>query len=173
MNLVTPKFLTKAHAEEAVHTAFNALFVHGKTVFKPKRMMAHVAIIVPARQRIIAEMSPRDIKDEYEPVLLYEESFGHPDEFPGPFVEIARSKARELWFGQQDGGTEPLPHLLYPGDTPFWGGVKRWGITVAASGEDPWNDRMLAGITADAFVALAYGEWMRSKDKKEGVPFLT
>ena len=173
MNLVTPKFLTRAHAEEAVHTAFNAMFVHGKVVYRPKRMMAHVAIIVPARQRIIAEMSPRDIKDEYQPVLLYEESFGDREDFPKPYHEIARSKARELWFGQQDGGTDTLPHLLYPGDTPFWGGVKRSGIAVACSGIEPWNDRLVASITADAFIALAYGEWMNSEDKAEGRDFLS
>jgi hypothetical protein len=173
VTLITPKFLTEALASEAVHVAFNAMFIAGKAIFEPKRTLAHIVIVVPGRQQVYAEVSPRDIMAEFQPVQLYEESFGDPDDFPHPFHEIARSKARELWFGQQDGGSDLLPHLLYAGDTPYWGGVRRGGIAVACSGIEPWKDRAAAGIVADSLIALAYDAWMRSKDKAEGVSFLS
>ena len=66
-----------------------------------------------------------------------------------------------------------MPHLLFLGDTPYWGGVKREGIVVACSGVQPHFDRMIAGMVADGLIAMAYELWMTSEDKQEGASFLS
>ena len=91
-----------------------------------------------------------------QPVLLYEQSFGTIADWEHRYGIIARSKAIQLWTGRNDGRTDNQPHLLFPGDTPYWGGVKRNGIVVACSGVQPWFDQMISGMTIDAMVALAY-----------------
>ena len=66
-----------------------------------------------------------------------------------------------------------MPHLLFTGETPYWGGVKRRGIVVTCSGVQPWFDKMVSGMIADAMVALAYDAWMNSQIINGQVDFLT
>lgn len=89
-----------------------------------------------------------------------------------PLEEIAQCKALQLWHGRNDGRTDIMPHLLFPGDTPFWGGVKRDGIVVSCSGLKPCYDRMIAGMVADMCIARAYAAWEQSDDKKQDSAFL-
>ncbi|KND48888.1 MAG: hypothetical protein AB200_00475 [Parcubacteria bacterium C7867-005] len=161
--LQTPKFLTKEIAEEAVRSAL--LVLNSLTLAKPKRPQLHIIVIVQAR-------SMDDSVRLHSHVLL-EHSTCPTEEFEYPFHEIAESKAWQLWEGRSNGGTDILPHLLFPGDSPYWGGVSRDAIVVACSGIEPWLDRMIAGIVADTMIALAYDAWMTSEDKKEGVNHLT
>jgi hypothetical protein len=172
--LITPKFLTKDLAEHAVTMALTSLYVHNADLMKPEKPHVHVAVIVPAKIQEFAEFNPGDVKMVIKPFLLFETTWGDPDTLgDSQIVGIARSKVRELWFGQQDGGTDTVPHLLYPGDTPYWGGVFRSGIAVACSGVKPWKDRWVASQAADTMIALAYDAWDKSEDKAGKTAFLT
>ena len=107
-----------------------------------------------------------------KPHVFYEHSFGK-EEWTHKFDDIARCKALQLWHERNDDRTDCRPLLLFPGDTPFWGGVKRHGIVVACSGVQPWFDKMISGMVADMIDAYAYNEWMESEDRKNAVDFLT
>ena len=158
MSTSLPKFLTSGVASEAIRRVALPLF-EGDDILM-KRRMAHIVVLVPRLQNGCIL-----------PYLLYEHSIG--DIGSNPFDEIARNKALQLWEGRNDGRTDIAPHLLYPGDTPFWGGVKRHGFVVACSGVESWFDQMIAGMVADAIVALAYQAWMNSPDRASHVYFLT
>ena len=84
-----------------------------------------------------------------------------------------RCKAVQLWTGCNDGRAGVVPHLLFPGYTPYWGGVKRDGIVVACSGVQPWFDRMISGIVADTIIALAHDAYENDEERKSGVDFLS
>lgn len=153
--LIKPFFLTKEVARLAL---FTVPIIVGKfaEMGRMRSGMCHIVILVPSRK----VDSPSDCLDPY---LLCEKSFGDVSKWPHEFNRIARSKAYQLWQGRNDGQTDCVPHLLMPGDTPWWGGVKREGIVVACSGFEPHFDRMLAGMVADACIALAYDAWSKAK----------
>jgi hypothetical protein len=90
-----------------------------------------------------------------------------------PYYQIAWCKALHLWTDRNDDRTSPIPHLLFSGDTPYWGGVKRRGIVVACSGVQPWFDKLVSGIVADTIVALAHDASERDPEMKQGVDFLS
>jgi hypothetical protein len=174
MAIITPKFLTPNLAAIAVQNALNSLFDDRiKKILKPHREHLHIVILVPGMK----DDRSSDYADwpnyPQEAVLLYEHSRGNLEDFEHPFHEIARCKALQLWHDRNDGGTDTISHLLFPGDTPFWGGVKRQGIVVACSGLKPWIDKMLSGMVADILIALARNEWENSNEKANKLNFLT
>jgi hypothetical protein len=175
--ILTPKFLTPEMAEKAIDFAVMSVldspFLKG--IIEPKRRQLHVGVLVPGMVDFEAENYPASDWPNYPTrvVLLKEKSFGDPKEFPWPFDNIARCKGLQLWTDRNDDRTDCQPHLLFPGDTPYWGGVKRRGIVVFCSGVQPWIDKMISGIVADTLVAAAYGAWMDSKDRAEEESFLT
>lgn len=140
---------------------------------RPKRRQCHVVILVPGMPDHREEEYPDWPDYPTGAKLLYQESYGTPEEFEHDFVGIAQCKALQLWTGRANGGTDILPHLLFPGDTPYWGGAAREGIVVACSGVQPWIDRLIANLVIDILVAMAYGDWMESDDKKNQVSFIT
>src|SRR3989338_7336273 len=73
-----------------------------------------------------------------------------------------KRKELQLWHDRNDDRSEIIPHLLFPGDAPFWGGAKRRGIVVACSGIQPWLDKLVSGMVADLIVAIAYNAWMQN-----------
>jgi len=80
--------------------------------------------------------------------------------------------ALQLWHGRNDDRTDRIPHLLFPGDTPCWGGVKRHGIVVTCSGFQPHFGKMFSGMVADMCIGLSYNAWDQTKDdfvKSRGV----
>ena len=111
------------------------------------------------------------------PIILHQETNGgNGKPFKKPYPEIARSKALQLWFGKNGGhGGSPSPHLLFAGDTPYHGGVKREGIVVACSadGLKPWVEVFISGMVADMLIALAHQAWVESEDYTEKRSFLT
>jgi len=176
--LVTPKFLTEAMARTAVKAAFNTVFGMGslfslEPVLKPKRRECHVVILVPGMTDHYEEDYPNWPDYPLKPVLLYEESRGDPKKFEHPFDNIARCKALQLWTDRNDDRTDSIPHLLFKGDTPYWGGVKRRGIVVTCSGVQPWIDKLISGMVADMLVAMAHAAWMESEDRAKEESFLT
>jgi len=169
--LVTPKFLTRQIAEQAVDYVLKTV-MEGPFSQLLKRLACHIVILVP---------SMKDDRPDYpawpnyplEPCALYERSVGDRGTWTGKYDDIARCKGLQLWHDRNDDRTNIMPHLLFPGDTVYWGGVKRHGIVVTCSGVQPWFDKMISGMIADVMIALAYNAWMLSEDKKEGVDFLT
>lgn len=155
-----PAFLTNLVAFEAIQRVVLPLLESsGFEAFPFKRKMLHVVVLVPVRAGL--------------PHLLCEYSVGRREDWPYEFDKIAQSKAGQLWNGRNDDRTDIMPHLLFDGDAPFFGGVKRHGIVVACSGVQPWFDKMISGMVADMCIALAYEAWMTSEDKHEDVTFIT
>ena len=169
---VTPKFLSREVAERAVEAALKATVHNSDMQSMLSRPMCHVVVWVPSMPSGQADNTTNGPKSELAPHCLYERSVGEVAQWPRDFAAIARSKALQLWQDRNDNGTDVMPHLLFPGDVAFWGGVKRHGIVVACSGVQAYFDRMIAGIIADLCVGLAYHAWMTSREKKEGSLFL-
>lgn len=143
-------------AKQVVETTLKAVMkgqIFGQLL---SRKACHIAVIVPSM--------PDDRGTDYadwpdfaiKPHVLYQHSERDASPWTKPYDEIARCKALQLWHGRQDGGTDVLPHLLFPGDAPFWGGVKRDGIVVACSGVQSHFDRMISSMICDQLIALAY-----------------
>ncbi len=165
--LCTPKFLTSEIAKTAIVSAINTVFHSDATsALQPKREQLHVVVLVPGMNDDRPDY-PEWPNYQIQPVVLYEHTLGNVDNFPYPFNDIARCKALQLWHNRNDDRTEIMPHLLFPGDAPFWGGVKRQGIVVACSGIQPWQDKLISGLSADLMIALAYNAWMLSTDKSD------
>ena len=175
--LLTPKFLTVPMVKSAVCGAFTLVFGPGGCLWslpvKPSRTSCHVVILVPGMTDHRAEDYPDWPNYPIRPVCLYEESRGDPSKFKYQFDNIARCKALQLWTDRNDGRTDCIPHLLFSGDTPWWGGVKRHGLVVACSGLQPRLDKLISGIVVESLVALAYEAWQESPDREQKLDFLT
>ncbi|MFA6095038.1 MAG: hypothetical protein WC757_04105 [Candidatus Paceibacterota bacterium] len=159
----TPKFLTEVLAKKAVQTVLDALMT--PTFGLLKRNACHIIILVPSRSNSFPNSST-------PPQILYEVSVGK-EEWSADYRQIATGKARQLWEDRTDGRTDIQPHLLFCGDTRYWGGVKRDGIVVACSGVQPWFDMMISGMIADMLIGMAYDAWKNSSEHKEEAAFLT
>jgi len=162
--VVTPLFLTKEIAETALSFVGDAIEAFHR-MRRLKRQMYHIIILVPSMKDDWEAGYPDYPDYPIKPCVLAEESAGDLSEWPHRFDIVARSKALQLWTGRNDGRTNCIPHLLFPGDTPYWGGVKRDGIVVACSGFQEHFDMMFAGMVADICVAMACDEktkWMET-----------
>jgi hypothetical protein len=164
--LLPPKFLTSEIAALAVERVFDAVFNGSGVCDMVSRKAGHVVIIVPAMKDERDENYPSWPDYPIHPHVLYEQDLGEPKEWRYDYANIAKCKALQLWHDRNDDRTDCMPHLLFSGDTPFWGGVKRRGIVVAFSGVQPYLDKMISGMIADMCVGLAYWAWMNSDDKK-------
>lgn len=162
--VVTPFFLTEEIAKVALSFVGDAIEAFRRDGWL-KRLMYHIVILAPS-MKDDREADYPDYPDyPLRPHVLAENGEGDPSEWPHKFDNIARCKALQLWTGRNDGRTDSMAHLLFPGDTPWWGGVKRDGIVVACSGFQPHFDRMFAGMVADMCIALACDEkakWMET-----------
>ncbi|HVN26242.1 MAG TPA: hypothetical protein VMT99_01130 [Candidatus Paceibacterota bacterium] len=165
--MITPKFLTAEMAKTAIEATLNCLYEGKlKDALQPHRKQLYVVVLVPGMMDDRPDY-PAWPNYDLRPVALYEYTLGDPEEFPYPFNDIAKCKALQLWHDRNDDRTEIIPHLLFPGDTPFWGGVKRRGIVVSCSGVKPWLDKMISGMVADMLVAMAHAAWEKSADKAD------
>lgn len=175
--ILTPKFLTEDVARRAVRIVVDIAINHPlmKSDFKLVGIQAcHVVILVPSMFVPVDE----DKYPHYEtrPHVLYDESFSEmeKEKWEHDFGEIARCKALQLWHGRNDGRTGSVPHLLFPGDTPYWGGVKREGIVVACSGFQPYLDKMISGMIADLCIGFACHKAAEaSEDTEKELDFLS
>lgn len=169
---VTPKFLTEATARLALDIVLGA-FKQTPLSTLVKRQACHIVILVPSMKDDREANFPDWPNYAITPQVLLEHSLGDRAEWSAEYDNIARCKALQLWHERNDDRTDIMPHLLFPGDTPYWGGVRRHGIVVACSGVQPYFDKMIAGMIADTLVGLAYHFWMTSEDKKNDVDWLT
>lgn len=122
----------------------------------------HIVMLVPALETKPMACYPNI---PTHPYLLAEFSYGSEKQWRYDFRQIARCKTLQLWQGRNNGGTDSSAHLLFPGDTPFYGGVMRDEIAVGCSGDKSWIDRMIAGIVADISIAIAHDakvEWLKA-----------
>lgn len=168
---ITPKYLTKNVAQLAVAIALNAV-VGKESPLKSflKRLHFCIVVLVPAMQ----PDGESDWPDHpIEPHEIYAHAFGNREDWEHPYDNIARGKALQLCSRRNDDRAGNIPHLLFPGDTPHWGGVRREGIVVTCSGVQPWFDRLISGMVADAIVALAHDAYERDEERKSGADFLS
>ncbi len=168
--ILIPKFLTKGMVARIIGLVVG--MVMDDAFFPLKRRMLHIVVLVPAMRDDRISSFPKWPNYPIYPHLLYEYSLGDKSEWPHKFDEIAEYKALQLWHGRNDDRTDIMPHLLFPGDTPYWGGVKRHGIVVTCSGVQPWFDKMISGLIADACIAMSYDRWMALEAKEKNVDFL-
>ena len=165
--LLIPKYLTKAIALQAIYVALYAVMgKNGPLRPRPKRNHCHIVILVPGMEDACEGEYPDWPNYPLTPVLLCEYGYNCGDAWEHPYDSIARCKALQLWTGRNDGRAGVIPHLLFPGDTPYWGGVKRDGIVVACSGVEPYFDRLIAGIVCDTLIALAHDAYEKDPERK-------
>lgn len=90
--------------------------------------------------------------------ILHSECIGYEDKRENPYYQIALSKATISWRTGMPSREVALfaPHLLRKGDTPYYGGVVRDGLIVAASGVQSYFDEMVAGYVADTCIGLSH-----------------
>ncbi len=166
MSLITPKYITQDIATAAVAMATKLVLGSGIA----KRGDCHVVVMVPAMKDDAPDYPDYPHYAIFAEVI-YEDSFGDVGNWEHPYDNIARCKALQLWHDRNDGRAGSVPHLLFSGDTPYWGGVKREGIVVACSGVEPYFDKLISGITADCIIALAQHAYENDK-QRVGLNFL-
>ncbi|MES2088232.1 MAG: hypothetical protein V4467_04565 [Patescibacteria group bacterium] len=166
-----PKFLTQDIAKQAVQIAVATLSCP-YLLNALKRQSFHIVVLVPKLEYnntlTNSGYDANRVIGSVQPHLLYQETIGDKGIWTGDYAEMALGKAQQLWLDRQDGGSDITPHLLFPGDVVYWGGVKRQGIVVACSGIQAYLDRLFSGITADACIALSYHAWKLHKDGTDG-----
>ncbi len=156
----TPVFLTR-------EIAFTAMKLAAQTALatdKLSKSMFHIVMLVPVLMK-------GTVTPIIRPTILAEHSLGKKF-WKNKYEEIAVSKAFQLWDGQNLGGTDSVPHLLFEGDTHYWGGVKRDGIVVACSGVQSHFDKMISSLTVDLAIGLAYEAkeiWVKNNPEKHFV----
>ena len=174
MKVIIPKYLTEETAMTAVDVALKATMGNGNYLLnKLTRHQCHIVVLVPAMEDARAEDYPAWPNYPTQAHVLYEYSTPNKDFWEHDYDDIARCKALQLWTDRNDDRTASVPHLLFPGDTPYWGGVKRRGIVVACSGVQPWFDKLISGIVADTIVALAHDAFVNDPEVKECHDFLS
>jgi len=173
VNLLTPKYITEGICYKAVLSVLN-LTMHEKAPLYNdlKRHQCHIVVLVPAMEDAREEDYPAWPNYPMQAKAVYEHSVGE-DEWEHQYDNIARCKALQLWTGRNDDRTSPIPHLLFSGDTQYWGGVNRRGFVVTCSGVQPWFDKMISGMVSDIIVALAHDAFVNDPEVQAGVDFLS
>lgn len=171
---LTPKFLTPQIAAHVAMQVLNSTLLEGGSISTwVKRKEGHLVILVPSMEDVREADYPDWPNYPISPYLLHEQSVGEESEWEYPFKDIAHCKALQLWQGRNDDGqTDSNAHLLFPNDTPYWGGVKRHGLVVAFSGVQPWFDQMISGMTADMLKAVGREMLETSDDATKERSFL-
>lgn len=169
--ILTPKFLTEEDARFCIRHVVNSLFAN--LDFPLNRRMCHVVTLCPSMSDDRVGDYPRWPVYQLQPQLLCEESFGDKEAWTAPYDDIARCKVLQRWHNRYDEGTDIVAHLLFPGDTRYYGSVMRQLVATGCSGVQPWFDRMISGMVTDMIIALAHNRWMTSDDYRNNARFLT
>jgi hypothetical protein len=88
---------------------------------------------------------------DFDEAILLERSFGEPAHWQADYAHYARAKARLAW---REGMTtsdlvDGAPARLRLGDLVVPGAVRRYGLTVGASGAQPWFDAACAAMVIE------------------------
>jgi hypothetical protein len=173
-NMLTPKFLPRSVVEDVILAVATMVTTNAHLGDQLKRKAFHVVVIGPSMVDGRGTGYPDYPNYPAQPSVLGEMSFGNKEVWSGQYDSIARCKALQLWWDQnEDGLTDIVAHLLFPDDTRYWGGVKRHGLVAACSGVEPYFDQMISGMTADALKAVARHAYETSPDKINKKDFLT
>lgn len=132
-------------AIEVVRPSIEALFE--RTV----RKELHIVIVDP-------RVKPWEAS--FDDAILYEYTIRNSDEWPAPYDEFARNKARQAWREQQPNGvTQQLhPSSLLSEDIPFYGSFVYGNVVVGCSGVEQWFDVLISGWVALALEQLAIAD---------------
>jgi hypothetical protein len=179
-NALYPAFLTPEIAESSINLTLAAC-LH---VLKPeardlRELNCHFVVLVPTMVCGDEQCGGVWFPDfEIKPRVLCEVTFGEErrEMWSHKYDEIARSKTMQLWHGRNLGETDISPHLLFPEDTYYWGGVYRHGIVVAGSGFKSYQDKMCSGMSADMMVYRAYGtylKWRKENPYEDFIPYFS
>lgn len=165
------KFITLEIITRAIEDAQACIDVH-KIPSASDRQNFHIVILGP-KLVSTGRGYPNDVY--LEPHLYHEESFGDVEDWRFDFRAIARCKALQLWDGTNPGGSQlnPPAHLLFSGDTPFYGGDKMEGLVCACSGLPPYYDKLVARVVLSSIIAQVHDALENSDDKIKGEPFLS
>lgn len=170
--VITPKFLAEDTVEFVVKSVWTWLTSSNALSTLLKRKEGCVVVLVPAIK------DDRGIDDtdwtalQLQPHCICNMRFGDKTKWEHPFDGIAMCKALQLWDGRNDGRNGPIAHLLFPGDTPYYGGVKREGLVVAVSGLQSYFDQMVAGVITDILIGLAAHKLATSEERLNNRDFL-
>jgi hypothetical protein len=156
---MTPKFLTEDNAAFAAKFVLTRLLEEKTAQFSliepGRKLECYIVVLVPSMEDDNANGRAKWPNYFIKPHCIYQCGWGDNKSWAHPFDKIAMCKALQLWHGRNDDRNNSIPHLLFPGDTPFYGGVKREGIVVACSGFKPYFDRMISGMIADMLIGIA------------------
>jgi hypothetical protein len=153
--VVTPMFLTKEIAETAVEGAVRAFFIREKKKHRSKKKTrkhmpfgrnCYVAIYVLSYPT--GENGRADYTQPAQYSFLYGKAFGCRDKWKHDFEDIARCKAVK-------GERSDQPHLLFPGETIYWGNVEMDGIRIGCSGFASEDDKKISRGTGRRLIRLA------------------
>ena len=147
-----PRFLTQGEALSIMNGVVAG--VRNSEAFANELRPHGIHVIIYAPMRVIVE--EHDIKDTFLGALAeHSFQFDSDEPWPGPYGEIANSKGGQVLDGRRRSGPFTPAHMLLRGDTRYWGQVERDGYAAAASGQDPYIDRLVAGQCIDGCIAKA------------------
>lgn len=126
-----------------VNAALDALTPAYRAVLAEDGVSAEHALHV-----VVMDPLASPARDAFERAILVERSIGEPQRWQADYAWYARAKAKVAWREGTAGGTlvETSPARLRAGDLVVEGAVCRHGLTVAASGAQPWFDAAFAGM---------------------------
>ncbi|MEK9158350.1 MAG: hypothetical protein AAB638_04195 [Patescibacteria group bacterium] len=164
-DIVFPKFLTVDMAQRAIRHVFNLIMdpkspLGQEITDEERRSGFHVVINTPA---LIDSLLGR--------ATLFEQSEGNPRSWPYPFKDIAQCKMKQMLEGRSD-GTSVSYHLLFPLDTPYWGGDTKDGLVTTCSGFTQESDHAVSAAINEKLIALAQEAWEASPEKAQGANFV-
>lgn len=157
--MTLPKFITARMVEDVADQILALTWQWGWN--QDGVMNCHIVVLVPVKEN--GRVVPHPILDK---------SYGKKIDWKYPLDQIARSKASQLYYGQNDGRTDIQPHLLFPGDTVYWGGDKLERFVTALSGYECWQDKALSRMNNAALIARVNDAFQASKEKKHNLNFL-
>ncbi|MEI8344384.1 MAG: hypothetical protein WCF93_05540 [Candidatus Moraniibacteriota bacterium] len=159
MTLITPKYLTTEIAERAILTAVNAVMGETSPLKEWKKQQdLHIVVLVPGVE------AHGYLNHKLKPMYLLEKSY-NKEKWERNFQRIAECIALQIWEDRNSDQHGPIPHLLFSNDTPWWGGVKRDGLVVAAAGLKPLVCKLISGIVADTMIALAQDAFANDENR--------
>jgi hypothetical protein len=159
--VVTPVFLTTEVADIAIEHVVRTFFAQAKKKYVTGEEMrkhmpfgenCYVAVYVPAFP--VRKDGKADYTRPYKWHFLFGKGFGlgDPSKFgqiwEHDFEDIARCKAVK-------GDRSDQPHLLYPGETVYWGNVEVQGIRIGCSGFASEDDMTVSENTGREIIRLA------------------
>ncbi len=154
MSKIKLAFVTPQMVETVIQGLVLPLF---SSISDKSRDAGHIIIIGPLM--IKAEGKPFPAKYSLEPAIIYEHSIGDKSNWEFPFDEIAQCKALQMYHERNiPGNMNSQAHMLFEGDTPFFGTHREGFLVAGFSGIQSYYDQMISKVALAAIVARAEHE---------------